>query len=72
MALVLEANYSKKLGLPGYSSHQAKLFRAIESYVEGVQREDWVPNPNVMGCACCEYFSECRLWAGKEIHESAH
>src|SRR4051794_17293810 len=22
MALVLEANYSKKLGLPGYSSHQ--------------------------------------------------
>ena len=22
MALVMEANYSKKLGLPGYSSHQ--------------------------------------------------
>ncbi len=22
MAIVLEANYSKKLGLPGYSSHQ--------------------------------------------------
>jgi hypothetical protein len=22
MALVLEANYAKKLGLPGYSSHQ--------------------------------------------------
>jgi hypothetical protein len=25
MALVLEANYSKKLGLPGYSSHQFSL-----------------------------------------------
>jgi len=25
MALVLEANYSKKLGLPGYSSHQYSL-----------------------------------------------
>ena len=22
MAIILEANYSKKLGLPGYSSHQ--------------------------------------------------
>src|SRR2546423_11525414 len=25
MALVLEANYSKKLGLPGYSSHQYSI-----------------------------------------------
>ena len=25
MAIVLEANYSKKLGLPGYSSHQYSL-----------------------------------------------
>ena len=25
MALVIEANYSKKVGLPGYSSHQFSL-----------------------------------------------
>ena len=25
MALTLEANYSKKIGLPGYSSHQYSL-----------------------------------------------
>ncbi len=30
MAIVLEANYSKKLGLPGYSSHQYSLTVRIE------------------------------------------
>ena len=52
-------------------AQEAKLFRAIESYVQGMQREDWVPNPNTMTCACCEYFNECRQWAGKERHGSA-
>lgn len=51
---------------PMTAAQETKLFRAIESYVEGVQREDWVPNPNVMTCACCEYFNECRQWDGKE------
>ena len=50
------------------SAQESKLFRAMESYVAGVQRKDWVPNPSVMGCACCEYFGECRQWAGKERH----
>jgi CRISPR/Cas system-associated exonuclease Cas4 (RecB family) len=53
---------------PMTDPQETKLFRAIESYVQGVQREDWVPNPNVMSCACCEYFNECRQWAGKERH----
>jgi hypothetical protein len=30
MAIVLEANYSKKLGLPGYSSHQYSLTVRVE------------------------------------------
>ena len=43
---------------------QTKLFRLIESYLEGIRRQDWVPNPNVMSCACCEFFNECRAWGG--------
>lgn len=42
---------------------QTRLFRSIESYLKGVQRQDWVPNPNPMTCACCEYFNECRRWS---------
>ena len=30
MALILEANYSKKIGLPGYSSHQFSITLKIE------------------------------------------
>lgn len=41
---------------------KSRLFRLMESYVEGVQRQDWVPNPNPMTCACCEYWHECRAW----------
>jgi len=34
---IIEANYSKKLGLPGYSSHQYSLtLRAEISDLEGV------------------------------------
>ena len=57
---------------PMTRGQEARLFRAIESYVEGVEREDWVPNPSVMGCACCEYFTNCRQWAGKDDHAPAH
>lgn len=40
MALVLEANYSKKLGLPGYSSHQYSVTVRTElSYVNQVEAE---------------------------------
>ncbi len=42
---------------------QSRLFRVIESYLEGVQREDWVPSPSIMSCACCEYFNQCRRWS---------
>lgn len=36
-----------------------RLFRAIESYIEGVTREDWVPSPGLQ-CTTCEFFNECR------------
>jgi CRISPR/Cas system-associated exonuclease Cas4 (RecB family) len=45
----------------------SRLFRSMESYVQGVSREDWVPNPNPMTCACCEYFEQCRSWTGERV-----
>ncbi len=40
-----------------------KFFRLIESYVDGVEREDFVPSPGLQ-CASCEFFNECRAWNG--------
>ena len=40
-------------------AQRTKLFRLIESYVDGVEREDYVPSPGLQ-CAACEYFDECR------------
>lgn len=48
---------------PITQTQQSRLFRLIESYVRGVEAQDWVPNPNPMSCACCEYFNECRKWS---------
>ena len=42
---------------------QTRLFRAIESYQEGLSRRDFVPSPG-LGCMGCEYFGECRRWSG--------
>jgi CRISPR/Cas system-associated exonuclease Cas4 (RecB family) len=40
---------------------QVRLFRMMESYVEGLAREDFVPSPGFQ-CAGCEFFNECRLY----------
>ncbi len=40
-----------------------KLFRLIESFVDGVEREDYVPSPGLQ-CTACEFFNECRSWKG--------
>ena len=40
---------------------QVRLFRMIESYVEGLAREDFVPSPG-FHCAGCEFFDECRVF----------
>ena len=44
---------------------QVRLFRSIESYLEGLSRRDFVPSPG-LHCSSCEYFNECRGWTGKE------
>ena len=41
---------------------QVRLFRMMESYVEGLAREDFVPSPG-FHCAGCEFWAECRAWA---------
>jgi putative RecB family exonuclease len=38
---------------------ESKLFRSIESYVDGVEREDWVASPGLQ-CVACEFFHECK------------
>lgn len=39
-----------------------RFLRLTESYVNGLQRRDWVPSPGLQ-CTCCEYFHECRNWS---------
>ena len=46
---------------PMTDSQQVRLFRMMESYVEGVAREDFVPAPGFQ-CAGCEFRTECRKW----------
>jgi putative RecB family exonuclease len=38
---------------------ESKLFHSIESYVDGVEREDWVASPGLQ-CVACEFFNECK------------
>jgi len=44
---------------PMTQPQQARLFRQMESYVAGLDREDFVPSPG-MQCSMCSYFNECR------------
>ena len=44
---------------PATESQVTRLFRAMESYQEGVARQDFVPSPG-FGCMGCEFFNECR------------
>ncbi len=40
-----------------------RLVRIMESYVMGVESEDFVPSPG-LHCSYCDYFNECRAWKG--------
>ncbi len=40
---------------------QARLFKQMESYVEGLGRNDFIPSPGLQ-CMACNYFRECRRW----------
>jgi RecB family exonuclease len=44
---------------PITENQKNKLFQSIESFVDGVQREDWVASPGLQ-CASCEFFTECK------------
>jgi hypothetical protein len=48
---------------PMIESQRSRLYRQIDSYLEGVRRQDWVPSPHPMTCSCCEYFGHCRRWS---------
>jgi len=47
---------------PITDNQQTRLFRQMESYVDGVQRQDLVPSPGLQ-CMSCQYFNECRRWS---------
>jgi CRISPR/Cas system-associated exonuclease Cas4 (RecB family) len=44
---------------PMTSQKETRLFKLMESYVSGLDREDFVPSPGLQ-CMACEYFNECR------------
>lgn len=46
------------------TDHQVnRLYKQMESYTDGLQRQDFVPSPGLQ-CSTCEYFSHCRKWCG--------
>lgn len=45
------------------SQREQKFLRQVESYVEGVEREDFVPAPG-LHCGSCEFLQECSMWEG--------
>ena len=47
---------------PMTEPQQTRLFRQMESYSEGLARQDFVPSPG-MQCSMCSYFNECRRWS---------
>jgi RecB family exonuclease len=46
---------------PVTAEREQRFLRSVESYVDGVEREDYVPSPG-LHCASCEFFNECVLW----------
>ena len=50
------------IGLPAAIEAQiTRLYRVIESYVRGLERQDFVPSPG-LHCATCEFQRECAAW----------
>ena len=47
---------------PMTDTEQTRLFKQLESYMAGVEREDYVPSPG-MQCMACSYFNQCRKWS---------
>ncbi len=50
------------ISLPSASEAQiTRLYRVIESYVRGLERQDFVPSPGLQ-CTTCEFQRECAAW----------
>ncbi len=47
---------------PMTQHQEARLFRVMQSYVEGLERQDIIPSPGIH-CSACEFFNECRKWS---------
>lgn len=47
---------------PMTDKEETRLFKQLESFVLGVEREDFVPSPS-MQCQMCNFFNECRKWS---------
>ncbi len=52
---------------PMTDAQQTRLFRSIESYLDGLSREDFVPSPG-LHCTSCEFFANCRAWSGRRTN----
>ena len=48
---------------PVTAEQEVRFLRLVESYTDGIQREDFVPSPGLQ-CAACEFFAECGVWNG--------
>lgn len=46
---------------PATEIQTTRFMRLLESYVRGVQSDDYVPAPG-FSCASCEFQNECRSW----------
>ena len=46
---------------PMNEGQRVKLFKMMESYGEGLARQDFIPSPGLQ-CMGCEFFNECRAW----------
>ena len=47
---------------PMTPQQQTRLFRQMESYVNGLDRQDFVPSPG-MQCSMCSFINECKRWS---------
>jgi putative RecB family exonuclease len=47
---------------PMTDQQQTRFFKQLESYVNGVEREDYIPSPGLQ-CVMCSYFNQCRKWS---------
>jgi hypothetical protein len=56
---------------PMLEYQQNRLFRLMENYVEGLDREDFVPAIG-MQCLGCEFRNECRNWDGGHYARPSH